>query len=88
MQRRTQRERLAELLRAYKFKRVPLPAIQALGIAQHGTRLKELRGLGYVIRNEMEHTPDGTRSWYVLLAEPGESAQLFHSAPERHRDDG
>jgi hypothetical protein len=87
VQRKTQCERLLELLRSHKFKRVPLPAIQALGIAQHGTRLKELRALGYVIRNEMEHSSDGTQSWYVLLAEPGEPVPLFGGLPpERYPD--
>jgi hypothetical protein len=54
-----------------------LPDIQRLGIAQHGARLKELRGLGYVINNEMERTPSSVLSWYTLLAEPGEPMSLF-----------
>ncbi len=75
--RQSQLGKLLKLLLSRKGQRVGLPEIQRLGIAQHGARLKELRALGYVIRNEMEHTPYGTRSWYVLLAEPGEPVPLF-----------
>lgn len=62
-------------LRALMFSRegqwVPLPDVQALGIAQHGARFKELRGelepQGYRIENKMEHGTDGiVRSWYML----------------------
>jgi len=50
---------------------VPLPDVQALGIAQHGARFKELREelepQGYRIENKMEHGTDGiVRSWYML----------------------
>ena len=67
-------------LRALMFSRegqwVPLPDVQALGIAQHGARFKELREelapRGYRIENKMEHGTDGiVRSWY----------KLTHSAP-------
>jgi hypothetical protein len=62
-------------LRALMFGRegqwVPLPEVQALGIAQHGARFKELREelepQGYRIENKMEHGTDGiVRSWYML----------------------
>ena len=62
-------------LRALMFSRegqwVPLPDVQALGIAQHGARFKELREelepQGYRIENKMEHGTDGiVRSWYKL----------------------
>jgi len=50
---------------------IPLPDVQALGIAQHGARFKELRSelepQGYRIENKMEHGTDGiVRSWYML----------------------
>ncbi len=70
-------------MRALFFSReaqwIPLPDIQALGIAQHGARIKELREdvapLGYKIENKMETGRDGIRrSWYMLtrlaVAEP------------------
>jgi hypothetical protein len=62
-------------LRALMFSReaqwVPLPDVQALGIAQHGARFKELREelepQGYRIENKMAHGTDGiVRSWYML----------------------
>jgi hypothetical protein len=62
-------------LRALMFSRenqwIPLPDVQALGIAQHGARFKELREelepQGYQIENKMEHGADGiVRSWYML----------------------
>ena len=77
------------VLRANKHRRVPLPEIQKAGGAQHGARLKEARDLGYVIDNELERTPLGEiHSWYILRAEPGETAPLFTDLPIRHRDDG
>jgi hypothetical protein len=76
-------------LRALMFSRegqwVPLPDVQALGIAQHGARFKELREelepQGYQIENKMEHGTDGiVRSWYMLTR----SAQISSfSAPKR-----
>jgi hypothetical protein len=62
-------------LRALMFSRegqwIPLPDVQALGIAQHGARFKELRSelapQGYEIENKMERGTDGVvRSWYML----------------------
>ena len=48
-----------------------LPAIMALGIAQHGARLKELRNRGFVIENEQDRDPDGVvRSRYWLRFDP------------------
>jgi hypothetical protein len=62
------------LLRANKHRRVPLPDIQRAAGAQHGTRLKEIRSLGYVIANETERTSNGeTHSFYILRAEPDET---------------
>jgi hypothetical protein len=67
----TQREKLRTLMFSREGQWVPLPDVQALGIAQHGARFKELRQevepQGYKIENKMEHGRDGVvRSWYML----------------------
>jgi hypothetical protein len=67
----TQRQKLRALFFNREEQWIPLPDIQALGIAQHGARLKELRKelqpLGYKIENKMETGHDGIkRSWYML----------------------
>src|SRR5882724_6301975 len=69
----TQSEKLRALLFARIGQWVPLPDVQALGIAQHGARITELREelepAGYRIENRMEDGPDGIkRSWYCLSA--------------------
>ena len=68
----TQREKLRALMFSREGQWVPLPDVQALGIAQHGARFKELREelepRGYKIENKMEHGADGiVRSWYMLI---------------------
>ena len=73
----TRTDRLIALLVANKGRKVPLPEVQHVAGAQHGARLGEAKKRGYVIENAMEHTSEGTRSWYVLLAEPGEAVPLF-----------
>ncbi len=73
------------LLRKFKHKRVPLPELQRAAGAQHGSRIKEARELGYIIDNELERTPDGEiHSWYILRAEPGETPPLFQDTELRH----
>ena len=67
----TQRGKLRALMFSREGQWVPLPDVQALGIAQHGARFKELREelepQGYRIENKMEHGTDGiVRSWYML----------------------
>ena len=67
----TQRQKLRALMFSREGQWVPLPDVQALGIAQHGARFKELREelepQGYRIENKMEHGTDGiVRSWYML----------------------
>jgi hypothetical protein len=48
-----------------------LPEIMAVGIAQHGARLNELRHRGYVVKNETRRTEDGrTLSRYWLRFDP------------------
>lgn len=65
----SQRQKLRALFDRREGEWIPLPDIQALGIAQHGARLNELRReyapLGYQIENRMETGHDGIkRSWY------------------------
>jgi hypothetical protein len=48
-----------------------LPEIMALGIAQHGARLNELRSHAYVIENEMDWDSEGrVLSRYWLRFDP------------------
>jgi len=76
------------VLKANKYKRVPLPQIQKAAGAQHGARLKEARDLGYLIDNELERTSSGDiHSWYILRAEPGEAVPLFSNPPRDHSYD-
>jgi hypothetical protein len=50
---------------------VELPDIMALGIAQHGARMNELRSTGCVIENEMERDSEGgVLSRYWLRFDP------------------
>ncbi|MFI5058638.1 MAG: hypothetical protein ACHQLQ_10665 [Candidatus Acidiferrales bacterium] len=65
----TQREKLRALFDHRAGEWIPLPDIQALGIAQHGARIVELRReyarQGFQIENRMETGRDGIkRSWY------------------------
>jgi hypothetical protein len=47
-----------------------LPDIMALGIAQHGARLVELRARGYRIENKMWRTDGAIHSEYKLAHDP------------------
>ena len=73
----TQRDLILGLLRSARAQGVPLPlpSIMRAGIAQHGARLRELRLLGYGIRNQMRRMADGTIcSSYELLHDPERDA--------------
>ena len=79
----TQRQKLDNLLSGNEGAWVSLPDVQALGIAQHGARLNELRKdyapQGYKIENKMERGRDGiVRSWYrkIRLAANERSVEL------------
>jgi hypothetical protein len=76
------------VLKANKYKRVSLPEIQRAAGAQHGARLREIRDMGFVVDNEIEHVDGEVHSWYVLRLEPGEPQQTQLPLPERHRDLG
>lgn len=51
---------------------VPLPEILALGIAQYGARILELRRLGFTIENRTERIPGARQrhSWFRLINSP------------------
>lgn len=73
----TRQEQLRRLLVLRKGRRVALPEVQRAAGAQHGVRIKELRGRGYVIENILERVHGETHSWYVLRSEPGETPPMF-----------
>lgn len=73
----TQADVIVELLREKRAlgKPLELPEIMAAGIAQHGARLREIRSRGFVVRNEMERSPDGrvlSRYWLECDPEDGQ----------------
>ena len=56
---------------------VELPAIMAVGVAQHSARFNELRSRGFVIRNETEQSDDcRTLSPYYLQHDPERDSSL------------
>jgi hypothetical protein len=74
----TQAEVIIELLREKRADGRPLelPEIMAAGIAQHGARMKEIRQRGFVVRNELERSPDGrVFSRYWLECDPEQDGQ-------------
>lgn len=64
--RKNQRDRILALLIEARGQWVPLPQILDLKISQFGARIKELRGLGFKIRNRVEVRDRQRRSWYRL----------------------
>lgn len=73
----TQADVIVELLREKRAEGKPLelPEIMAAGIAQHSARLKEIRQRGFVVRNEMERSPNGrvfSRYWLESDPEDGQ----------------
>ena len=69
----TQADVIVEMLREKRAlgKPLELPEIMAAGIAQHGARMKEIRQRGFVVRNELERSPDGrVFSCYWLESDP------------------
>lgn len=67
----TQADMLLTMLRDARARKLALelPAIMAVGIAQHGARIAELRERGFGIENQLERTMDGrvlSRYWLRL----------------------
>jgi len=95
---RTQRGRLLALLIRACGGEVSLPEILALGIAQFGSRILELRAMGFRIVNRQESRGEQRLSFYKLESGPGLTATPIAPAPtdslfpdfhsEAHRDDG
>jgi hypothetical protein len=64
---KTQRSEILRLLLDARGSWVPLPEILALGIAQYGARILELRRLGFTIENRTERLSGQRRSWFRLV---------------------
>lgn len=73
----TQADLLIAMLRERRAQSKPLelPDIMKAGIAQHGARLNELRGRGFVILNELERFNGAIRSCYRLTFDPEREAR-------------
>lgn len=73
--RKTQCDQLLAKLTAAaeRGEELALPEILSLRIAQYNTRLKELRGEGYVIKNRTERRDGRVLSWYRLVSKPAAS---------------
>lgn len=67
----SQRSRLLGLFVAARGGEVSLRQILDLRISQFGSRIKELRTLGFCIQNRMEVIGTERRSWYRLASGPG-----------------
>ncbi len=63
----TQRDRLRLLFEENIGKWIPLPQIQALGIAMYPPRIKELRDEGMNIINKEERINGVNHSWYMFV---------------------
>jgi len=74
VQRKTQSAALLRFLIDAHGSWVPLPQILALGIAQYGARILELRRLGFVIENKTERVNGARHSWFRLVDSPVASA--------------
>jgi len=82
----TQADVIVQLLREKRALGQPLelPEIMALGIAQHGTRIFELRDRGFVIENQQERSTDGrVLSRYWLRFDPERDSPLETECSEK-----
>ena len=70
MGRENQRQRILTLLRAARGRWVPLPEILALGVAQYGARIWELRRAGFNVENRCEHVGHTRHSWFRIAESP------------------
>src|SRR4051812_5143277 len=65
----TQRDRILELLRRNKGRRVPSPELARISL-QYGARVKELRTIAYRIRIEIERVDGQVHGYFALESEP------------------
>jgi hypothetical protein len=86
----TQRERLLHLLEENCGEWVPLPRILALGIAQYGARIlelrRELRPRGYRIENRTRRVGGVVYSSYRLVP-PASQGNLFGPSADSSHDE-
>ncbi len=68
--------RVLELLEEHANDWVPLPRILALGAAQYGARILELRRAGHRIENRTEHVDGQVHSWFRLVIPKGQMELL------------
>jgi hypothetical protein len=88
-QSKTQRARVLRLLIDAKGSWVPLPEILALGCAQFGARIFELRRLNFNIENKIERDDSGVvHSWYRLVSSPTTPAPEPLKEKIAAKDDG
>ena len=87
--RANQREQILHLLQSAKGREVGLPEILACRISQYGSRLHELRGAGYVIRNRKQWIDGQIHSWFRLESSPDEKTgeSLRGNTRQINRDD-
>ena len=64
---KNQRGRILRILIDAHGAWVSLPEILALGIAQYGARILELRRQGFIIENRTEHVDGERHSWFRLV---------------------
>lgn len=78
VQRKSQAAALLRLLIDARGAWVPLPEILALGIAQYGARILELRRLGFTIENRTERVAGARQrhSWFRLIKSPARVVDL------------
>lgn len=79
--RETQRDKILRLLQERHGDWVPLPEILALGAAQYGARILELRRQGFQIQNRTEHRNGKVHSWFRIPLE--QQRGLFAHLPAR-----
>lgn len=76
--RKTQADVLIGMLRCARAagRALELPEIMAVGIAQHGARMAEIRERGFEVKNEIERAEDGRiLSRYYLRHDPERDAR-------------
>jgi Helix-turn-helix domain len=80
--RKTQRARILRLLIDARSSWVPLHEILALGIAQFGARIFEMRRMGFLIENRIKRDDSGAvHSWYRLVNSPAPAESQAVATP-------